>query len=190
MHVAQAHAVRRAALVGAGLVATIGAHVAAAGGEGLHILPVAPLIWSALVAVAVVCGPRAHVYAPRGPLSTLVALIAAQMAFHVAASLAPWTLGFGGSGMRMSGVAMLTAGALWPHVVAAVLLGVVLVRADRWLARTVARVRQAVAALVTAHTWPRPARLVPAERHRLTAQVDGGARPGRGPPPVLRAALA
>jgi len=120
----------------------------------------------------------------------LAILVAAQMVFHLVASLAPWMLGFAGTDMRMSGIAMLTAGALWPHLVAAVVLGVVLVRADRWLARAVALVRQVVAELVARHRWPHPVRMFSADHLELTAQIAGGSRPGRGPPRVADAALA
>jgi hypothetical protein len=190
MHAAQAHALRRAALVGAGLAATVVAHITAVGAGGPEILPIAPLIWCALIALAVVCGRRAEIYAPRSAVGTCAALVAAQMVFHAVASLAPWALGFAGSGMRMSGIAMLTAGAVWPHALAAAVLGAVLVRADRLLERAVALVRRAVAELAARHAWPRPERVFRTDRITLTAQVAGGSRPARGPPRLRNAAAA
>ena len=183
MQHAQAHALRRAAVVGAGLTATIAAHMGAVGGTGVHVLAIAPLIWCALVAVAVICGPRARPFVPRHPLGTFAVLAAAQFAMHVVASIAPWALGLASPGMQMSSGGMITAGALWPHLVAALLLGVVLVRADRWLARAVAAVRRAVADLVTPqHGWPHLSGRTPLDPRRPHGVAINDVQLARGPP--------
>jgi hypothetical protein len=183
MHAAQAHALRRAALVGAGLTATVVAHMGAVGGTGVHLLGIAPLVWCGLIAVAVICGPRARVYAPRHPVGTCAALAAAQLAMHVVVSTAPWALGLASPGMRMPAGEMITAGALWPHLLAALLLGAALVRADRWLARAVATVRRAVADLVTPrHGWPHPSRRAPLGRRHPRVAATDDVRLARGPP--------
>lgn len=183
MQIAQAHALRRAALVGAGLTATVVAHMGAVGGAGVHLLAIAPLVWCGLIAVAVICGPRARGYVPRHPAATFGALLAAQFAMHVVASTAPWALGLASPGMRMSAGEMVTAGALWPHLVAALVFGVVLVRADRWLARAVAAVRHAVADVVSQqHGWPHPSRRVPLNRRRPHVGTVNDVRCARGPP--------
>jgi len=80
MHNAQAHALRRACVISAGLGATLLAHAAAVGGGGLQLLPMAPFVWLGLVAIAVMCGPRARAYAPRNVAGTFAVLITAQIA--------------------------------------------------------------------------------------------------------------
>lgn len=186
MHDAQAHALRRGALVAAGLVATIVAHMGAVGGTGVRVLPIAPFLWGALIALAVVCGPRARAYAPRGAVATFLALGAAQLVLHVIASIAPWALGLDAAGMRMPATDMLGAGALWPHLVAALVLGIVLVRADRRLARIVGRVREAVVALVAARTpRPRPSWRMPIVAMRTPARPVADVADARGPPRMV-----
>ncbi len=183
MHTAQAHALRRAALVGAGLAATVVAHMGAVGGTGVHLLAIAPLVWCGLIAVAVICGPRSTAYVPRHPVATFVALAVVQVAMHIVASTAPWALGLASPGMRMPAGQMITAGALWPHLVAAFVLGVVLVRADRWLARAVAAVRRAVADLIAPqHGWPHPSRRAQLDRRRPHVGTIDEVRLARGPP--------
>jgi hypothetical protein len=190
MHDAQAHGLRRAALVAAGLAATVVAHLGAVGGTGIRLMPVAPLVWGMLIAVAVVCGPRTRRFAPRGVGATLAALVAAQALMHVVASLAPWALGFAGTGMQMSATQMLTAGALWPHLAAALVLGVALVRADRLLARVVVRVHRALIGMAadTAQR-PRPARRVPLPADPAPERHVGEVVGARGPPPGALAAI-
>jgi hypothetical protein len=189
MQNAQAHALRRAGVIAAGLAATLLAHAAAVGGSGLRLMPIAPLVWLGLIAVAVMCGPRARAYAPRSVPGTFAVLITAQVAFHVVASLAPWALGIASSGMQMSGSGMFGIGALTPHVVAALLLGVLLVHADRAIARAVAIVRQIVAVRRTRQAWPRPSRRSPLRAALLRTQTVPDAHPARGPPPASGIAL-
>lgn len=187
MQIAQAHSLRRAALVGAGVAATVVAHMDAVGGTGVHLLAIAPLVWCGLISVAVICGPRAGGYVPRHPAATFAALLAAQAVMHVVASTAPWALGLASPGMQMSAGEMVTAGALWPHLVAALVFGVVLVRADRWLARAVAAVRHAVADLVSQqHGWPHPSRRIPLGHRRPHVGTVTDIQYARGPP-ALRA---
>lgn len=186
MHDAQAHALRRGGLVAAGLVATIVAHMGAVGGTGVRVLPVAPFLWCGLVAIAVVCGPRARAYAPRGALATFVALGAAQLVLHLVATVAPWALGLDAAGMRMPATDMLSVGALWPHLVAALVLGVLLVRGDCYLARIVGRMRDAVVALVAARPpRPRPLWRMPIILMRAPARPAGDVADARGPPRMV-----
>lgn len=189
MHNAQAHALRRAGVICAGLAATLLAHASAVGGDGLRLLPIAPFIWCGLIAVAVICGPRARAYAPRSVPGTFAALISAQLGLHVLASLAPWTLGIVSSGMQMSGTGMLGAGALAPHIVAALVLGALLVYADRTIARAVAIVRQLVGVGDPRPAWPRPARRTPRRAMLPRTEIARDAHPARGPPPTPGIAL-
>ena len=182
MQNAQAHALRRAGMIAAGLVATLVAHANAVGGDGLRLLPIAPFVWCGLIAMAVICGPRARAYAPRSMPGTFAVLITAQFALHVIASLAPWTLGIASSGMQMSVIDILSVGALVPHLIAALVLGVLLVYADRAIARAVAVVRQIVAVCRIRHTWPRPARRSRLHTVLLCTQTEREAHPARGPP--------
>jgi hypothetical protein len=183
MQTAQAHALRRAALVGAGLIATVVAHMGAVGGTGVHLLAIAPLVWCGLIAVAVICGPRARAYVPRHPVSTFAALAAVQFALHVIASTAPWALGLASPGMRMSAGEMIAAGALWPHLLAALLLGMALVRTDRWFARAVAAIRRIVADLTTVDFgWPHPSRRTPLDCMRPHVAAIDEIGSARAPP--------
>ncbi len=189
MHNAQAHALRRAAIMCAGLAATLLAHASAVGGDGLRVLAIAPFIWCGLIAVAVICGPRARVYAPRSVPGMFGVLIGAQLGLHILASLAPWTLGIASSSMRMSGSGMVSLDALAPHLVAALVLGILLVIADRVIARAVAIVRWIVATGHPSRDWPRAARRVPLGTPLPRTQVAGDAHPARGPPAPPRTAL-
>jgi len=189
MQNAQAHALRRAGVISAGLAATLAAHASAVGGDGLRLLPIAPFVWCGLIAIAVICGPRARAYAPRSVPATFAALVAAQVALHAIASLAPWTLGIASSGMQMSTTDIVSAGALAPHLLAALLLGLLLVYADRTIARAVAIVRQMVAVRHVRHAWPRPARRSPLHAVLLRTQTERRACPARGPPSAPGIAL-
>jgi len=182
MHNAQAHALRRACVISAGLSATLLAHAAAVGGGGLRLLPMAPFVWLGLVALAVICGPRACAYTPRSVPGTFAVLIAAQIVMHVVASLAPWALGITTPGMQMSGSEMFGIGALAPHVVAALVLGALLVYADRAIARAVAIVRQIVAPRRHRQAWPRPSRRSPLRDAVWQTQTEPETHPARGPP--------
>jgi hypothetical protein len=184
MQNAQAHALRRAGVITAGLAATLLAHADAVGGGGLRLLPIAPFVWCALIAIAVLCGPRARAYAPRSVPGTFAILITAQFALHTIASLAPWSLGIASSGMHMSGAQILSVDALAPHLVAAVVLGVLLVYADRVMSRAVAIVRQIVAVRRPRRAWPRPSRRSPLRTALLLTQTERDTHPARGPPPA------
>jgi hypothetical protein len=183
MQNAQAHALRRAGVISAGLAATLVAHASAVGGDGLRLLPIAPFVWCGLIAITVICGPRARPYAPRSVPATFAALVAAQVALHVVASLTPWTLGIASSGMHMSTTDIFSAGALVPHLLAALVLGILLVYADRAIARGVAIVRQIVAARGVRHAWPRHTPRSPLHAVLLRTQTEHTAHPARGPPP-------
>jgi len=189
MQNAQAHALRRAGVISAGLAATLAAHANAVGGDGLRLLPIAPFIWCGLVAIAVICGPRAREYAPRRVPATFAALVAAQVALHAVASLAPWTLGIASSGMQMSTIEIFSAGALAPHLLAALVLGMLLVYADRAIARAVSIVRQIVGVRRVRQAWPRPERRSPLHAALLRTQTERKTHPARGPPPTPGIAL-
>jgi hypothetical protein len=189
MQIAQAHAMRRAGFVAAGLVATLVAHASAMGGGGLALLPIAPFLWCGLIAIAVVCGPRACAYAPRSVAGTFAMLVASQVVLHVIASRAPWSLGIASPHMQMSAASMLSARELAPHVAAALLLGMLLVFADRAIARALAIVRQIVGDQRPRPIWPRPARRAPLRTTTLRAQTDLEAYGARGPPDGVAIAL-
>lgn len=180
---------RRAGFAAAGLVATLVAHASAMGGSGMTLLPIAPFLWCGLIAIAVVCGPRARAYAPRSIPGTFAIVIACQLGLHVVASAAPWSLGLASPQMQMSATTVLSARELAPHLVAALVLGVVLVFADRTIARALAIVRQIVGGQRPRQVWPRPARRLPLRAAILPAQAALEAHGARGPPDGAAIAL-
>jgi hypothetical protein len=189
MLIAQAHAMRRGGFVAAALVATLVAHASATGGDAMTLLPIAPFLWCGLIAVAVVCGPRTRAYAPRSVPATFAMLITSQMTLHVTASLAPWSLGLATPQMHMPASIMLSASELAPHVIAGLVLGVMLVFADRAIARALAIVRQIIGARRSTQVWPRPARRVPLRSAILRIQTDLETYGARGPPQRVATAL-
>lgn len=183
MNPTTATAIRGAAMTGAALGATLGAHLLS--GHGPHVLPVAPLLWLSVVALAIplsIARRRAARFRARGPVEILVVLLAGQAATHLLMGVAPWAFGLAG---HQPGLA-LTVAALVAHAAAAVVLTALLCFGERLLAAAI----QAARALVASVRRPRPARLP-----RLLACIVGAPsgraahrpRTSRGPPAGLLA---
>jgi hypothetical protein len=172
---------RRGIVAGGGLAATLASHAIAEG--PLNILPVAPLLWLTVVAVAVLSGlgPRAAaVFTAWSTPRILAVLVAAQIGFHLVLTKAPWALGVAShhsTGMHLD------ARALFVHVIAALVLMLVIRRGQRWVARAVT----AVARLLAGAAFLPVARASYAtpllDLHVATSRCGWrGARSTRGPP--------
>ena len=77
-----------------GLGATLASHAMASG--PLEVLPVAPMLWITLVAVAALPGfasRAASAFTSWGTPRIVAVLAAAQIGFHLLLTAAPWTLG-------------------------------------------------------------------------------------------------
>ncbi len=175
-----AAATRRGLVVAGGLAATLLSHALVSG--PLEMLPVAPLLWLTLVALAVLPGVARRAASAFVAWSTpriVVALAAAQLVFHLLLGAAPWTLGVTphhamGAGLDPRAAAV--------HLAAALLLTLVIRRGQRQVARVVA-----VVSAIAAASVPR-ARRAPAGTPLPDLDVAGarpgwrGARSSRGPP--------
>ena len=141
--VASALALRRLAVTGGALGATVVAHCLAVG--DLTVMPVAPAAWLGLLAMAMVVGPRVR-FRPRGVLRTFVLMFVLQAVAHVAMSVAPWAAGLTPhhtAGIEMGAVAVAA------HAGAALVLAVAIAGLERVLQRAmgvVAAVRRWLAA--------------------------------------------
>jgi hypothetical protein len=173
---AQALAVRRLLFAAAALAATLGAHAIATG--GLRLLPAAPAFWGWLLIGAAFLGPRRSGWRERGPLWSIALLVAAQALLHAAMSVAPWLFGLG----VHHSPPLLTTSAVLAHLGAAVVLGLLLARAERLLSaaqRVVRTIRAALAPLT-----PRRPRLVlaPGGPARAPRRSPCRVPDARGPP--------
>ena len=136
LSVANALAVRRLAVAGGALAVSMLAHRVAVG--DLDLTWATPLVWTGLLAVVAVVGPRRR-FRPRGPLACLAATCGAQAGVHVAMGVAPWA--FGLVPHHQPGLAI-GASALVAHAVAGVVLAAALLWLDGLLARAVAVARR------------------------------------------------
>lgn len=175
-----AAAARRGLVVAGGLGATLVSHALASG--PLEMLPVAPLLWLTLVALAVLPGVArraASAFVSWSAPRIIVALAAAQLGFHLLLGAAPWTLGV--TPHHAPGAAM-DPRAVAVHLAAALLLTLVIRRGQRLVDRVVA----AVAAIVGAPAprAPRAPFRTPLADLHVAAPRPGrdGARSSRGPP--------
>lgn len=176
---AGAGAARRALVAVAVLVAALVAHAIAVG--GFNVIPIAPALWAMLVGAAAVAGVRSgRAFRARGVPATLGVLLVGQAALHVGITYAPWAFGLDIHHERalVPGWAPLLA-----HVVAAVVLALLISRAEVLLA--------AALRIVRAITGPRrtrgrggPAPVVAQPVLTLLRPVRGLRRPlpTRGPP--------
>jgi hypothetical protein len=165
--------------VGAGaLAASTVAHRCAVG--DLDTTAATPVVWAGLLAMMTLVGGR-YRWRPRGFRGTLVAMVLAQAAVHVAMSAVPWAFGLAPhhEPQMTVGVAALVAHAAAAAALAALIAGLegVLDRAmrvaravRRWLGRR-PRAPRVGRVLV-------PARTAPRDRWRTVPAC-------RGPPPVL-----
>lgn len=162
LSVTHALALRRLAVAGGALAASLVAHLAAAG--DLVLTPAAPAMWAGLLAIVTMVGARRG-FRPRGLGRSLAAMAAAQALVHVAMTAAPWAFGLA---PHHPGAAMAGPAALLAHGAAVVALALLATRLEEWLAR-------ALAAVAAVRRWlsPRP---VPAPGGHLAP-----ARPARGP---------
>ncbi|MCC6831142.1 MAG: hypothetical protein IT200_07320 [Thermoleophilia bacterium] len=187
MHQHVATTLRRAALTGAALTATVAGHLAVT--PNTAPVAAAPLLWMAMTLVVVpfgAAGVRRAPFAAWGPVRTLASLAALQAVLHVALHAAPWMFGL----VEHHHGPLVTPAALVVHVALALALTVPLCMGQRMLARLAAAVRALLPA-ARRRTLPRPARRmplpadVPAQRPAVTV------RPSRGPPAArLRPAAA
>jgi hypothetical protein len=174
----RALALRRMLVASAALGATLLAHAVASG--GLHVVSAAPALWGCLILVAGVAGPRRRAWRERGVVGGLLILLPAQLLIHLAMGVAPWMFGLYVHGSP----ALLTPAAAAAHVGLAVVLAVLLARAERLLSAMQAFSRAVRAAIVP--RLGRPPRPAPARprRARLAGQRFPRPSGARGPPPL------
>lgn len=176
---ATALALRRLAVAGGALGATVAAHCLAVG--DLTLMPVAPAAWLGYLALAMVVGPRVR-FRPRGVLRTFWLMFALQAVAHVAMSVAPWAVGL--APHHAAGVEV-DAPAIAAHAGAALVLAVAIAGLERALQRAmgvVAAVRRWLAAPAR-RRMGRPARVV-APTAVAPARPAPTVRCCRGPPPL------
>ena len=174
-----ATAARRGLLVSAVLIAALVAHAVASG--GLSIIPIAPAIWIMLVVCAALAGlGGTRVFRPRGALVTLAVLLGGQAVLHLGLTYAPWAFGLNihHEAALVPGLAPIAA-----HVVAAVVLALVIARAERVLAAAIRIVRALVATPAPRRRRSgAPPSLVADLVVRVPAHGLRRALPRRGPP--------
>ncbi len=93
MNAIAASALRRGAIAGGALGATLVGHMLTV--NGWRLLPVAPLLWVGLVALTILTAARRGDvgFAAWRPAKVLMVLVVAQMAFHLVLDYAPWAFG-------------------------------------------------------------------------------------------------
>lgn len=183
MSTVSALALRRMLLLLSGLVATTGSHAFAVG--ELAVGPWTVVVWGMLMAMAALCGGRRR-FRARGVFTIGAILIAAQTLLHVILVVAPWAIGLG---PPHHDVAPIDARAMVYHTIVALLLAVLLRRADLLLAALtgVAEiVRRVVVAIRGRRTgseaFGRPVVVLLVPRSLRVHRP----RTSRGPPPTLR----
>lgn len=177
-------AVRRAAIAGGALGATVVGHMLTSDGWGL--LPIAPFLWAGILAVTTLSTAHRGAMAAFRSWSAariLAILVAAQVAFHVVADSAPWAVGIAMPGHHHP--PLISARVVVIHVILAVAIWLALCFGQRLLAGAVAVVRALLAPV-----RPR-GRRGPATRLRPPVLLVRGRRPrrprsSRGPPPAIR----
>ena len=147
----------------------------------MAVLPIAPVLWLGLVALAILSaapGRGLATFAAWRPAKVLAVLVAAQAAFHVLVDAAPWAVGLV---MDHQHGAVLTPRAVVVHVAVALLLWVALCFGQRLLVSAVAAAR----ALLS----PDPSRPAGRGAGRILQDVAAAparwrhrARTSRGPP--------
>ncbi len=178
MNAVIALALRRVALVGTGLAATLVAHAAAV--DGARVAPYGPVLWGMLLLGAAMCGGRRR-FRPRSHAATAALLAGLQTLLHAVLVVAPWALGLA---PHHHALPVIDARSVAVHVVVALLLALLLRRADLVLAaatRVVAVVARALApprARTTRRAAPRLRAWVAPARSRARHRP----RSSRGPP--------
>jgi len=179
MHPVRALALRRLALMSAGLAATLGAHAVAT--HGMAISRAAPFLWGMLLLGAVMCGGRSR-FRTRSYPAIAAIVVGLQTLLHAVLVAAPWALGIG---PHHHPLPLIDARSFAIHVVAALVLAVLLRRADLVLALAVAATT-AVARILAGPVRPRAGRRR-AERVRphvtpVRSADPHAPRTSRGPP--------
>jgi hypothetical protein len=174
-----AAATRRGAVATGALGITLGAH--ALSGTGARPATLAPLLWLAIVAVAVLPRPgsrRATRFAPWGLGRLATTLAVSQIAAHLVLVNAPWALGLVEAHHRC---AALTPLALAVHVAGGLTLAVLLRHGEAWMLRALRRV---AVLLGVPDTRPRRTGSVLPRPHARphASRLAGGSRSTRGPP--------
>lgn len=177
---AQALAVRRAAIAAATLAATVAAHHAATGHTALY--AGTPALWTGVVAVAALLGPRAGAFRPRDPGTCLALLVIAQLAAHAVLTHAPWALGLAG----YPGTPAVGAAAVVAHAGAAVVLTLLLTGIDGVLAALCGAARRLAGLLRTTRGTGAPRGASPgAAPERPAGAATARTRSSRGPPALV-----
>ncbi len=176
-----ARALRRAALAGGALAATLIGHLVTVG--DVRILPAAPLIWLTAIALAILPGAGLRgvaAFRAWSPPALFAALLGAQAALHALLHTAPWALGLGS---HHHDTALISADAVAVHLAVAGILLWALCAGQRLLVRALAIVRAILGAeppRASARPTGEPVwTLVVAPR-----QWRRGPRSSRGPPPA------
>ncbi len=181
LSVTHALALRRLAVAGGALAASLLAHCAAMG--DLALTPAAPVAWGCLLAIVTLVGGRRR-FRPRGLAGSLAAMGAAQSLVHLAMSGAPWAFGLA---PHHHDAPLLGPEALAAHAAAALALAVLAARLEAWLARAL-RFAGAVRRWLAARPAPVAASAaLPRPPARAPRRASRGATPCRGPP-LLRPA--
>jgi hypothetical protein len=175
-----ASALRRAAIAGGALAATLIGHALTVGGVG--VLPVAPLLWLGAIALAILPGasrPAGPGFRAWGPLRLLTILIAIQGTFHLVVLAAPWALGL--SEHHHADVPLLSPDSAAIHLAIAVLLLTALWFGQALLVKAVAVARALLGPARRRSLGP-PAGELLAEMRLAPSQWRHQPRTSRGPP--------
>jgi hypothetical protein len=174
-----AAAARRGAVAIGALGITLGAHVLS--GTGARPAALAPLLWLAIVAVAVLPRPgsrREARFAPWGLGRLAATLAVSQVAAHLVLVGAPWALGLVEA---QHPCAAITPTAVAVHMTGGLLLAVLLRRGEAWTLRALRGM-----ATLLGLPEPRPRRtgsvLVRPHARPLASRTAAGPRSTRGPP--------
>ena len=170
---------RRTALAGSALGATLTGHLMATPDTG--VLRVAPVLWLALIVMLVPFGATGRrgggTFTAWSPVRTLLTLLAAQAVLHGLMHWSPWMFGL----VEHHDSPLITPAAIAVHGVLAVLLLVPLCAGQRILARLVAAVRALLPA-PRRRALPLHAGRIALPADRPVAQPSPLVRTSRGPP--------
>ena len=175
-----ASALRRAALATGALAVTLAGHALTTGGA--RILPVAPLLWLGVVALATLPAAThrgAYAFRALGPLRLLGAQVGAQAVAHLTLHGAPWALGIG---VHHAGAPLLTPGAAALHLALGLVLTAALVHGERVLLRALALARTLLAGVVPRRSSVRPRCALTPDTSSAPSQWRRRPRSSRGPP--------
>jgi hypothetical protein len=182
MNAVTAAAVRRGTILAGALATTMCAHTL--GGADVGLLPIAPGLWLAIVALGVMpglAGRGARGFVAWGPWRLAGALVAAQLVAHAALTAAPWALGLSAAHVHGHAIAPLAIGV---HVVAALLLTLALTAGERWVTAALSAVGRLLAPAPPRRGARAPER-IGGERPGPRPATPRGPRSSRGPPALL-----